>query len=171
MKFIVVAVLLCLSFYFASSMHVTTYGNVTSNMVGTQSVLRKALQGEAQSVDLMFTHVSCVLLFFHFSLFLMNLSSFNMKFGWFKMSKIFCSFLQIPKIVGIKHVDLEDQPSLVTFTNGGIGEENVNIHVQSERNFGINSVFYFYGWDHTFVWFSLRSVFNQDKNFWLSKKM
>lgn len=61
------------------------------------------------------------------------------------MSKIFYSFLQIPKIVGIKHVDLADQPSLVTFTNGGIGEENVNIHVQSERNFGINSVFYFYG--------------------------
>lgn len=48
-------------------------------------------------------------------------------------------------IVGIQHLDYEVRPSSVRFLKGGIGQQNVTLFVQSQRDFGINSTFVFYG--------------------------
>lgn len=132
MKFTLFFVLSCLSFCFANSMIVTTWGNVNSRTLGTENVFVEWSFLRVKEYNLTYPKVKLI----HSSIYCKNILIFFSTLIFQQPSKF--------PIVGIRHLDYESKPVKVNFLQGGIGYNNVKLHITSQRNNGINSTFVFY---------------------------
>lgn len=153
MKFVVVAVLLCLSVCIVSSLKVNTFGRITNRTMGTRRIDVRATRYQTKNYTLTFPEVICF--FFTFTYFwwssspenqdvTVKLQNTNNNFKWAKLIIFFSQGRSPHPIVGIQYLDYEVRPSSVRFLKGGLGQQNVTLFVQSQRDFGINSTFVFY---------------------------
>lgn len=148
MKFVVCAVLLLLSVCIVTSVNVSTWGRISNRTMGTTRVEVRGTRFQVKNYTLTYPQVNWVVqldstyynCFKCTDTFDRRASKFLIKTNILNLSQ---GNSRLP-IVGIQHLDYEFRPTSVRFLKGGIGQQNVTLFIQSQRDFGINSTFVFY---------------------------
>lgn len=139
MKFIIFAVVLCLTAYqiFAAKPKVTvsTWGRITNRVLDTKRVTESSIPLMVKTNTLKFPEVrrndykKLISTFRHWQkLFFLLI--------WQKTS--------VYQIIGIQHLDYKSHPVSLKFLKGGVGHYNVTLQIVSQRGHGINSTIIFY---------------------------